>query len=693
MSGGSRNYSYTFPLLYCVRFTTTSVVINNLSVLGSHHDWNRGIRTFIDDEELRKGDKITPTLLKAIENSRMAITVFSKDYASSTFCLNELVQIHQCILGKGRMVLPIFYDVWPSEVRHQKGSYNQALSMHIKSLKADEDKIQSWRHALHEVSNISGFHFSPRQNRYEYLFIEMIVKEISSKIDRVPLHVARYLVGLESRVKKITSLLQIGSNEEAIMVGIRGIGKTTIARAVYNLVADNFEGMCFYHDIKEDSRKLGLARIQETILSEIVGVDIKIQDVNKGVELIKLKLGQKKICMILDNVDKHEQLEKLAGDCYWFSGGSRIIITTRDKHLLARHGIERIYNMEVFNAQESLELLRWNAFKSDQVNPSYMNVLNRAVIYAQGLPLALEVIGSNLCGRTIDEWESLLDAYKLIPNEGIQQVLKMSYEGLDQVEKEIFLDITCFFKGRYLKEVKYMLEVVHCFNNLSYFIGVLVDKCLINIENDDRIEMHDLIRDMGREIVRQEQPKKPGKRSRLWFHQDIVDVLEENRTWDNLSVLNLGGCEYVIEIPDLSNVRNLKELDLFGCKNLVEIHDSIGYLPKLENFLELLLGATHYGVDIDLWSAGCILAELLTGKPIMLGRIEIRNYHDRSQKLLPAAISAEALMPRSLRLLSLQLLCGGLMFDYNLCVSGAYLQFSFFSTSSSTFRLFYEWKS
>ncbi|KAI9108233.1 hypothetical protein K1719_020716 [Acacia pycnantha] len=377
-----------------------------------HSLHQKGVRTFLDDEELRRGDEITPTLLTAIENSRMAITVFSKNYASSTFCLNELVKIHECIKKKGRLVLPIFYDVDPSEVRHQKGNHEQALFMLMNNHRANEQEIQSWRLALHNVSNISGFYFNPRQG-YEYQFIEKIVKEISGKINRVPLDVSEYPVGLVSRMKEITSLLQIGSNDKVIMVGIcgmGGLGKTTIASALYNSIAENFEGLCFLYDVKERSKKLGLEGIQEIILSKIVGVDIKIQDVNEGVKVIKKRFKEKKTLLILDNIDKHEQLKKLAGHCDWFNAGSRIIITTRDEQLLVAHGVESRYDMKVFNAKESLELLSRNAFRNRQVDPHYKDVLNRAITYAQGLPLALEVIGSNLCGKTINEWESALDA-------------------------------------------------------------------------------------------------------------------------------------------------------------------------------------------------------------------------------------------------------------------------------------------
>ncbi|KAI9108299.1 hypothetical protein K1719_020782 [Acacia pycnantha] len=543
---------------------------------------NAGVHTFLDDEELRRGDEITPTLLKSIENSRMAIIVFSKNYASSTFCLNELVKIHECIKRKGRLVWPIFYDVEPSEVRHQTDHYERALSMHIKNLRADEDKIHSWKLALHEVSNISGHHFNPRQG-YEYQFIEKIVKEVSSKINRVPLHVSEYSVGLESQVKEITPLLQMGSNDKVVMVGIcgmGGLGKTTTARALYNSIADNFEGLCFLHDVKGKSRRLGLERIQEIILSKIVGVDIKIQDVNEGVQVIKKRFKEKKILLILDNVENHEQLKKLAGGCDWFSVGSRIIITTRDEQLLVAHGVESRYDMEVFNCEESLELLRWSAFRKPQVDPCYKDVLNRAITYAQGLPLALEVIGSNLCGKTINEWDFALDTYKLSLHKGIQQVLRVSYEDLEEVEKEIFLDIAFAFNGVELEYVKYMVEAVHDYDDLSYSIGVLVDKHLIKIESGNRIQMHDLIRDMGRKIVREESPNNPGERSRLWFHRDIVNVLERKTGTNKVRMIVQDNWRECIEVNwDGEAFQSMKELKILIFLN-VKFSKDPKYLPE-----------------------------------------------------------------------------------------------------------------
>ena len=121
---------------------------------------DRGIiKTFRDDKELRKGWEIAPELLKAIEESRIAIIVFSKTYAHSKWCLDELVKIMECQEEKGRKVFPIFYHVEPSEVRKQTGIYGEAFNNHESNADEEEKKkkIEKWRTALWKVGNLSGF--------------------------------------------------------------------------------------------------------------------------------------------------------------------------------------------------------------------------------------------------------------------------------------------------------------------------------------------------------------------------------------------------------------------------------------------------------------------------------------------------------------------------------------------------------
>ncbi|XP_059628656.1 TMV resistance protein N-like [Cornus florida] len=124
----------------------------------------RGIYTFKDDEQLRRGEEISPALLKAIEESRFALIVFSKNYASSKWCLDELVKIVECKKTMGQTVIPVFYDVGPSEVRKQTGIFGSAFEIHEKDFSGNMEEVQRWKTALVEAANISGYSVSDTAN-------------------------------------------------------------------------------------------------------------------------------------------------------------------------------------------------------------------------------------------------------------------------------------------------------------------------------------------------------------------------------------------------------------------------------------------------------------------------------------------------------------------------------------------------
>ncbi|RHN52474.1 putative TIR domain-containing protein [Medicago truncatula] len=173
---------------------------------------DKGIRTFMDDRELQGGEEITSSLFKAIEESRIFIPVLSINYASSSFCLDELVHIIHCFKESGRLVLPIFYDVEPSHVRHHKGSYGKALDDHIERFQNNKhsmDRLQKWKIALTQTANFSGHQINPSVGN-EFELINKIVEDVSRILNGVPsLHAAVSDVSQTRRVVQVIMLISL----------------------------------------------------------------------------------------------------------------------------------------------------------------------------------------------------------------------------------------------------------------------------------------------------------------------------------------------------------------------------------------------------------------------------------------------------------------------------------------------------
>ncbi|XP_052209878.1 disease resistance protein RPV1-like isoform X1 [Diospyros lotus] len=500
---------------------------------------NAGFRTFRDDDEIQRGESIKVELRRAIEESRVSIVVFSRNYASSTWCLDELAMI----LGRRRrgdcahVVLPVFYGVDPSDVRKQKGVYAEAFARHEDRFKFEvgedeaakewKEKLKGWREALEEVAGLSGMHLPDGGDRYESNFIQEIVKKVELKIGQPGvLHVAPYPIGVDSRAERINLWLQDrGVDVRLIAIcGMGGIGKTTIAKFVYNSNFSKFEGSSFIANVREFSGQQ-LIRLQSQLLSDILRrKEEEIRNVHEGILKIKEVIGFKKVFIVLDDVDKQEQLEAILGMKDWLSPGSKLIITTRNKQLLGAHDCWKVHMVMELDKDEALQLFSWHAFRQSHPIDGYLVDSERVVGYCNGLPLAVIILGSSLCGASLDVWKSRLQKLKAIPDNQILEKLKLSYDSLeDDHNKDLFLDIACFFVGRDKATTITILEGCNSFPLVG--IQNLIDRNMLTIGWANKLVMHQLIQEMGREIVRQESPKELGERSRLWKHRDSFRVL------------------------------------------------------------------------------------------------------------------------------------------------------------------------
>jgi len=199
-----------------------------------------------------------------------------------------------------------------------------------------------------------------------------------------------------------------------------------------------------------------------------------------------------------------------------------MIITTRDEDLPRLHHVDSVFEINLMNSKESLELLSWHAFREAKPKEQYQFFAKKVVSYCGGLPLALEVIGSYLYERTREEWNRVLLRLDNIPSHEVPQILKISYDRLgNQMEKDLFLDVGRFFVD---KDRGYVTKILNgCGIDADSGIRVLIERSLIQIKKNNKFGMHNLLREMRREIILEH-----GKSSPLRLDSDGKHALSEN---------------------------------------------------------------------------------------------------------------------------------------------------------------------
>ncbi|KAF3588666.1 hypothetical protein F2Q69_00032430, partial [Brassica cretica] len=361
--------------------------------------------------------------------------------------------------------------------------------------------------------------------------IEKIVTDVSNKLnDSTTSNDSDSLVGSETHVRKMKSLLSLESNEVR-MVGIwgpAGIGKTTIARTLYKELASKFTHAAFIESIEgkfeqnhQDAHAFKL-HLQKQLLSETLNQkDIKVDHLG----VAKARLKGKKVLVFLDDVDELKQLQAMTGQTCWFGPQSRIITTTKDKKLLVAHEINHIYHVDFPSTSEALEILCLSAFRQNSPPSGFKDMAIEVTRLAGNLPLGLRVLGAYLLGMSRDQWIHALPRLRTSLDGEIEKVLRFSYDALCEDVQELFLHIACFFNGSCIDDLVECLAESRL--NVKYGLQVLYDKCFISELERGCFVVHNLMEQLANEIVRKQSVSDPGKRQFLVDAQDICDVLEE----------------------------------------------------------------------------------------------------------------------------------------------------------------------
>ncbi|KAI9126770.1 hypothetical protein K1719_002366 [Acacia pycnantha] len=200
----------------------------------------------------------------------------------------------------------------------------------------------------------------------------------------------------------MNSLLNIGLSDVRLIAiwGMTGIGKTTLARIIYERIFCQFDISCFLANVKETSEAKGSVALQRKLLSKLKIKGMEVDETYEGKNIIRNLLGNKKVLVVLDDVSEVNQLENLCIKQAWLGPGSRVIVTTKNMHVLTVHGEFEVYKAKLLNNYESLQLFCKKAFKMDEPIDGYSKLCKDIIHKAHGLPLTLEVLGSYFCGRS-----------------------------------------------------------------------------------------------------------------------------------------------------------------------------------------------------------------------------------------------------------------------------------------------------
>ncbi|XP_058003949.1 disease resistance protein RUN1-like [Hevea brasiliensis] len=322
----------------------------------------------------------------------------------------------------------------------------------------------------------------------------------------------------------------------------------------------------------------------------------------------------------------------LVGGWNLYGPGSRVIVTSRDKQVLEIVDCRKciIYEVEKLNDCESLRLFSLHAFKQPHPAEGYMKQLSKKVIsYTQGVPLALKVLGCNLYGKSVTEWECELKKLETIPSKKIQGILRRSYDELDDNERSICLDIACFFfKGEDEERVKNILDC--CGFSADSGIRSLLDKSLVTISEKKSSQLKQLwtedapfienlkFMDLSnsKQLIRIPDPLKFPKLEvvilRVWlkFLRLLTLLPSGLGEFRCVEYPNLIGCSKLKSLPNsICNLKSLKRLDISHCVNLHGLPENLGDLESLENLIATRSGlACLYYLSLQ----GCGISEIPT---------------------------------------------------------------------------------
>ncbi|KAG0583131.1 hypothetical protein KC19_3G111900 [Ceratodon purpureus] len=542
-----------------------------------------GLRPFLDCKSIDVGDDCWENIEHAIKKTPIAVVVFSERFTQSEWCLREL---HLILHTPSVQMLPVFYNLRPSEVRFpESGQLKDGFEK--LSSRYEKDVIAEWRADLVQASNVMGWEHSRAHPRLEGDIIREIVEKVFELANKpLPLDIGEHAIGVEKIAQEIIEKLH--GDGRILMLGLwgmGGIGKSTLARTLYNRMKKSYVANCYIEDVTEKVAQGGVVKVQNCILKDLCkNESIEIEDKSKGKVILEERLCEKKILLVLDDVCDNDEMY------YWISSkmlrrGSMCIVTSRNRRIFEKaysfdmnHEVY-IHDVQGLSSINSQRVFTSYAFGGEKkMKQGFEKLVVNVSEACRGVPLVLKVCGALLKDEEdVDIWNDVLKKLNcgtIMDEDKIFKCLRISYDILQQDHQEMFLDIACALLGQ-SKDLAIRLWKSH---GWSGPLGVrsLVEKALVTLDKRGCFGMHDHLRDMGREIVKKERIHN-GVIRRLWMPESLILLKRDKQLPQSLETLiiydnymSYGNHRSLLDL-DVSFMRNLR---IFRCGHNINVPSS-----------------------------------------------------------------------------------------------------------------------
>ncbi|KAF8020104.1 hypothetical protein BT93_G0723 [Corymbia citriodora subsp. variegata] len=413
------------------------------------------------------------------------------------------------------------------------------------------------------------------------------VADMENSENKYAIAAVQNVVGLDDGVKQITDLLEMEVNDETCIIGIYGIdgiGKTTLAKAVYDRISSCFESCSFLAEVEETAQNpSGIQFLQTKLIRDILGRSDEDPSFDERIEDFLHIFREMKVLIVIDDVEKQSYLHAIVGDLCWFGLGSRIIVTSQNEEILKEYDPEKAHTYMVgkLDDDKAFELFCQHAFGKKSPIPGYDGHANCIVNATEKLPLAIEVIGSSLRGKPIGEWKKMEESIKRFISSSqkttvcFAKILDICYEGLDPKQKHIFLDIACFISGVDVQIASYMWPCSH----LPSSDCILMP--LAKIGENNELQMHRLLRCVGRRILNQKGSGDPTQR-KFYMPDMVPKSVSRDKGMENVEALCIdlddhGSCKFTAGDFESSPDKTFLKLD-----NAKDLGDFTGAFPSVK---------------------------------------------------------------------------------------------------------------